>query len=70
MANENLMICYEIPMLWYEISRLIHDIKMLAMVYVIIDTHELLLEKFKNEAKQIQAYLIWSMDILKHIICV
>lgn len=43
---------------------------MLAMVYVIIDTHELLLNKFKNEAKQIQAYLIWSMDILKHNICV
>lgn len=43
---------------------------MLAMVYVIIDTHELLLKKIKNEAKQIQAYLIWSMDILKHIICV
>lgn len=57
MANENLMICYEIPML-YEISRLIHEIQMLAMVYVIIDTHELLLKKFKNEAKQIQAYLI------------
>lgn len=69
MTNENLMICYEIPML-YEISRLIHEIQMLAMVYVIIDTHELLLKKFKNEAKQIQAYLIWSMDILKHIICV
>lgn len=69
MANENLMICYEIPML-YEISRLIHEIQMLAMVYVIIDTHELLLKKFKNEAKQIQAYLIWSMDILKHIIYV
>lgn len=69
MANENLMICYEIPML-YEISRLIHEIQMLAMVYVIIDTHELLLKKFKNEAKQIQACLIWSMDILKHIIYV
>lgn len=69
MANENLMICYEIPML-YEISRLIHEIQMLAMVYVIIDTHELLLKNFKNEAKQIQAYLIWSMDILKHIIYV
>lgn len=69
MTNENLMICYEIPML-YEISRLIHEIQMLAMVYVIIDTHELLLKNFKNEAKQIQAYLIWSMDILKHIICV
>lgn len=49
--NENLMICYVILRLWYEILRFIYEIKMLVMVYVIIDMYELLLKNFKNEVK-------------------